>query len=115
MQPTTAAQSGAPGATITYTLRMTNTGTAADTFTMTVAGNFWPTTTHVSGTTTILVPLAHNHGMDIDVVVTIPVTATGHDVAVLTLHSKNDPAVTATATLTTTTVEFKLYLPLVLR
>ena len=85
------------------------------TVTMTVAGNFWPTTTHVSGTTTILAPLAHHHGMDIGVVVTIPVTATGHDVAVLTLHSKNDPAVTTTATLTTTTAEFRHYLPLILR
>lgn len=115
VQPTTAAQSGAPGATITYTLRMTNTGTAADTYTMTVAGNFWPTTTFVNETATIVLPLAHNHGRDIGVVVTIPVTATGHDVAILTLRSKNDPAVMTTATLTTTTAEFKLYLPLVLR
>ena len=115
VQPTAAAQSGARGATITYTLRMTNTGTAADTFTMTVAGNFWPTTTLVNGTATIVVPLAHNHGADLDVVVTIPVTATGHDVAVLTLRSKNDPSVMTTATLTTTTAEFSLYLPLILK
>jgi uncharacterized membrane protein len=39
VSPTSAAQSGQPGKVLTYTLRLTNTGNAADTFNLTYAGS----------------------------------------------------------------------------
>lgn len=110
LQPAAAAQSGRPGTTVTYTVRVTNTGTAADVYSMTVAGNVWPTQILVNGTGTALLPLLPGNGQDVQIEVSIPLTATGHDTALFNVVSQSDPLVTATSRLTTT-VLIRIYLP----
>ena len=111
--PSKAAQSAAPGVTVTYTLQITNTGSITDTFDVIAAGYHWPTNILGTGSGgTILLPL-NGHG-SVEVEVTVPLTGTGHDVANITVTSQNDSNVSATATLTTAAL-FKLYLPLVMR
>ncbi len=99
--PPTAAQSGAPGTTVTYTLLVTNTGTCGDTFTVTVSGNAWPTNVPAE-----VGPLDPNEGAALDVAVDIPAGANGGDwdEATITLASQIAPTTTATSVLTTTAV-----------
>ncbi len=99
--PSAAAQSGAPGTMVTYTLRVTNTGTCGDTFTVTVSGNAWPTDAPAE-----VGPLAPDMGAALDVVVDIPAGA-GHgewDVATIAVASHRSPTTTASSVLTTTAV-----------
>jgi uncharacterized membrane protein len=112
--PAAAAQSGPPGATVTYTVRVTNTGTTADVYTMTVTGNVWPANILVNGSGTGFLPLAPGAGQDVQIEVSIPVTATGQDVALFTTVSQADPGVSASATLTTS-VLLRFYLPIILK
>lgn len=122
VQPTSAAQSGAPGSIVTYTVRVTNTGSATDIFTLTVTGQAWPTDIVVTpGTiiitnTTVLIQLNPGEGRNVQVQVAIPAGAAGGDQDVTTFRarSQSEPAVSATATLTTT-ARYQLYLPLVLK
>jgi len=99
--PPTAAQSGAPGTTVTYTLLVTNTGTCGDTFTVTVSGNAWPTNVPAE-----VGPLDPNEGAALDVAVEIPAEANNSDwdKAAITLASQLAPTTTATSVLTTTAV-----------
>ncbi len=99
--PPTAAQSGEPGTTVTYTLWVTNTGTCGDTFTVTVSGNAWPTNAPAE-----VGPLAPNAGAALDVAVDIPAGANSGDwdEATITLASQIAPTTTATSVLTTTAV-----------
>lgn len=110
--PTAAAQSAPPGSTVTYTVRVTNTGSTADVFTMTVSGNVWPTSILVNGSGTGLLPLAPGAGQNVQIEVSIPLTATGRDVAQFTTVSQADPGVSAAATLTTS-VLLRTYLPII--
>jgi uncharacterized membrane protein len=110
--PSTAAQSGDSGSTVTYTLRITNAGNAADMFVITVSGADWATDTPSS-----VGPLAAGAGADIQVVVYIPASAGGDasDEVVVTATSQGDGSKSAGAMLTTTISMRKIYLPLVLR
>ena len=99
--PPTAAQSGEPGTTVTYTMSVTNTGTCGDTFTVTLSGNTWPTDVPVE-----VGPLAPDAGAAFDVAVDIPPGANDGDwdEATITLASQIDPATTDSSVLTTTAV-----------
>ncbi len=99
--PPTAAQSGAPGTTVTYTLWVTNAGTCGDTFDVDLSGNAWPTSAPAE-----VGPLAPNAGAALDVAVDVPAGAGvgDWDEAIVTLSSQIAPTVTASSVLTTTAV-----------
>ena len=97
------ARSGGPGEVVTHTLRVQNTGTHTDTFTLSVGGNVWVVTAPSS-----VGPLASGETADVEVQVTIPSTPALQDVVIatdsftLTATSTLDPVVSDTATGTTT-------------
>jgi Zn-dependent metalloprotease len=99
LTPAIAAQIGNPGANVAYTLHVTNTGNTADTVTVTVAGNAWPTAAPAS-----VGPLAAGASASLVVTVTVPVNAAGgaSDGATVTATSQGDPGQSASSTLTTT-------------
>ncbi|PDV97216.1 hypothetical protein A9Q02_04735 [Candidatus Chloroploca asiatica] len=97
----TSTGSGRPGAVVTYTLALTNTGNLTDSVSLSTAGNTWPVTVPPT------VTLAAGEGTALVLTITIPVTATGGmlDTVVVTATSEADPGTppaTATSTLTTT-------------
>jgi len=112
LAPETIAQSGPPGATLTTTLHLTNTGDLTDTFSLDLSGNVWAV--HLSITQTIL---AAGEGTTVAVGATIPAdTADGMaDSVTITTVSQGDPLVSASSTLTTTAVWWKNYLPVIKR
>ena len=96
-----AAQSGAAGTTVTYSVGITNTGTTTDTFDLAATGNSWDVTLSTHQLT--LAPAAGAH---FTVEVTIPENAADldHDTVTVSATSQGDTTVTATSTLTTTCV-----------
>ena len=116
ISPATDARMGLQGETVTYTLMLTNTGNATDSFTLTVSAG-------ITFTNNILPPfisnLAPNASARVTVTVSIPSSLPGasvSDIAIVTAQSANDPAKTAVATLTTTVgLPNKVYLPVVMR
>jgi uncharacterized membrane protein len=112
LTPSTAGQTGDPGETVTYTLRITNTGNVADTFTLSKGSTAW--TTEVPGS---VGPLAAGAGVDVEVVVHIPSGASGGatDVVSITATSQGDGSKSISTVLTTTISTHKVFLPLVLR
>lgn len=99
VSPAADAQSGAPGATVSYILDVTNTGNGTDTFDVTLAGNGWTTTVP-----TTVGPLADGATTQLTVDVTIPAGAADGDMDTVdvTVASQGDPGQTAVASLTTT-------------
>ncbi len=122
VQPTSGAQNANPGTSVTYTVRVTNTGSASDIITLTVTGQAWPTgifttpKTVIITNTTILIQRNPGDGRNVQVVVAIPAGVAGGDQDVTTFRarSQTDPSVSAIATLTTK-ARYRLYLPLALR
>jgi len=99
LEPLTDAKSGDPGATVTYTLQVTNTGTASDTFNVDVSGHAWPTIAPNR-----IGPLVAGDSANVDVTVTIPpgVADCAPDAASVIVASQGDNTQSVTATLTTT-------------
>jgi uncharacterized repeat protein (TIGR01451 family) len=97
--PHTAAQTGDVGATVAYTLRVTNTGTITDYFNLSISGPTWGTTLSVYG-----LNLKPGEGQPVKVYVHIPSGAANgaQDAATITARSAVVPAVADSATLTTT-------------
>ncbi|MFQ5615432.1 MAG: C25 family cysteine peptidase, partial [Anaerolineales bacterium] len=93
--------SGLPGATLTYTLQLTNTSNVADTFTITLTSNNWVTTVPSE-----IGPLNPGESQSFTAVVRIPASALGNDtdLANLAARSQNDPGNAATASLTSMAV-----------
>lgn len=100
LDPEAAAQSGAPGSVVTYTLALTNTGDLTDSFSFSAATASWPV--GVPSTVT----LDAGAGAEVVVTVAVPADAAGGaaDVVAVTATSAGDPSVSATAVLTTTAV-----------
>ena len=101
VEPPNDARSGAVGASIAYTLRVTNTADVQDSFAITVSGNNWTTTVPVG-----VGPLAVNESADLPVTVQIPGSAHygDDDTATITVASLGDPAVKHDSVLTSTAI-----------
>jgi subtilisin family serine protease len=112
LSPAAAAQSGAPGETVEYTLTVTNTGDLTDTFSITATA-VWDVQLPVTGFT-----LGPGESAPLTVNVDIPADAANgdSDVATVTVMSETDPSSMAESELTTTAVisERKVFLPLVM-
>jgi hypothetical protein len=104
---------------VTFTLRVTNTGSVSDTINFTYAGYTWPVTL-LSGSGSLLLPpsvmLSDGAGVDVMVHVTIPIMATGgmSDTVTITATSQGDPTQFAASMLTTIAM-YQFYLPIVFR
>lgn len=109
-----AARSGAPGAAVTYTLVLTNTGEYTDSYDL-AAGGVWTPTLSL-GTAG---PLAPGAGLTLTLTVSVPADASGGamDTTAVTATSTLETSTRASILVTTTArqVEFRVYLPLVLR
>ncbi len=100
---------GLPGAVLTYSLTITNTGDVADTFSLVASGHSWTTTLSDSSVT-----LAAGASAALTVTVNIPPGALGndHDAVTVTATSQGDNGASASATLTTSvTVVYGVELP----
>ena len=96
-----AAQSGYPGAVVTYTLNVSNTDSVSHTFDVPIAHNAWPT-----AASTPIGPVAAHTAQPFTVTVAIPADAVAHsaDTADITVRAQYNPAMSATAILTTTAI-----------
>jgi len=99
VSPASDSKSGDPGTTVTYTLDVTNTGSAVDSYTIGVSGNVWTTTAPAS-----VGPIAAGATAQISVDVEVPAGAAGgdSDVAVVTVTSVGDIGQSDSSSLTTT-------------
>lgn len=99
VSPGAAAQSGLPGDTLDYTLRITNNGELTDTFSAEV-DSAWAVTLAPASP---FGPLAPNETLTITASVSIPPTAGNGDAstAAVRLRSRNNPAAVGTANLLT--------------
>jgi uncharacterized repeat protein (TIGR01451 family) len=113
LEPESSSGTGLPGETITYTVRITNTGNTADTFQLTYS--------NVDPDWTVVLPvsnfnLAAGQSVDAAVLVTIPVGAVNgdFDTFTLTATSAHEPQAFDDVEITTNveTVMFNIWLPL---
>ncbi len=106
----TTAQSDYVGATVAYTIVISNTGNVPDTFTVTLAGNSWPT--DVAPPSVDLQPGA---SAELTVSVQIPADAAhgAQDAVMVTATSQGDPEVSDSLELMTTAQQYMLFLPLI--
>jgi len=107
LTPATDAKSGAQGATIDYTLHITNTGNVANTFTFAASDNAW--------VVVVPSPVILNAGASATVVVhvTIPSIAGLGDSDTVTITASGAGGASASSILTTTVNMMKIYLPII--
>jgi hypothetical protein len=106
-----AALSGRPGATVTYTVQITNTGDVTDTFDIAASGYTW--TTNVSAAA---VTLAANATTTVTVAVQLPSEwVFGSDSALITVTSQGETAVNAQTTLTSSLIPYEIFLPVIMK
>jgi hypothetical protein len=110
MDPAASTQSGQPGSTLTYTLRLTNTGTIADTYLIALSGHHWP-----AQVTPLSATLASHTGIPLTVAVTIPLTATAPAVDTVRLTAVGSGVSAYSDLITQAKMSYKVYLLLVLR
>ena len=107
------AQNGAVGTTVAYTLWLTNTGNATDTYDLATSG-LWAADPSVSS-----ISLAPDVSASVEVWVTIPAGTVDGEMGVteVTAVSQNNPATSVTTNLTTTAgfTQFTIHLPYVSR
>lgn len=110
--PPAAMQWSDPAKVITYSLRLTNTGSLTDTYHLAMSHNAWATIFPVEAG-----PVAAGAGTEVTITVTIPSDAVGGaaDIAALTVVSGASGAPVDVAELTTVVSWKMLYLPLVRR
>jgi hypothetical protein len=105
---------GLPGATVTYTLTINNTGTTGDTYDLDVTGNSWATTLSAP---TVSASAGASGSVSVSVMVPADADSGASDTATITATSQGDSSVSDTALLTTTCLladgDFRLYLPLI--
>jgi carboxypeptidase T len=103
LAPTTATRLGDLGASVTYTLFITNTGNMIDRCLLAASGNAWTTTLSVD-TSRPMLPL---DAISVQVKVDVPLGATvgQTDTAAITATSQTDSRVYASGLLTTTAVD----------
>jgi hypothetical protein len=110
----TASQTAAPSETVIYTIVITNTGNAPDSFAITTDGSW---ATNLSATATGLLDVGE--AFTVTIGVTAPATASNgdNDATAVTATSAFDPLVSQTVSLTTTAVIpiHWLYLPIILK
>ena len=97
-----------PGEVVTYSLTLSNTGTADDTYEVTAASGWafsLPETTF---------PISSGTSLPVSVAITVPPAAmiSDSDTAIITATSQTDAMVTAAVSLTTTAGSERIYLPL---
>jgi hypothetical protein len=104
-------KSGIEGATVTYTLTVTNTGTVADSFELALAGNLWPTTLSATNTGSL------DPGASTTITVDVVVGSEAMDMVTVTATSDTDPLATASVMLMTSREAGMHYtfLPLILK
>ncbi len=110
LTPATATKNGIPAQVVVYTLNLTNNGLAADSFTLALTGNAWPTVL----STNSVGPLGFGASASIVVSVTVP-SGQASDVATITASSVAFPTAQRTSTLTTKLQRYQIFLPLVLK
>ncbi len=110
--PMILSQIGQAGQTVTYTLRITNTGNISSTFALTAANYSWPTVI----SPLLSAPLLAGAGSDVNVWVAVPLSSrTGvTDTALVTVMAQGGSLPSATATLITT-AQYRVFLPLILK
>ena len=112
LSPSTMAQSGALGETLTYMLSLTNSGNAPDTFLISLSGQTWESS---APQTLALLP---GQSATIQVRVTIPIEAAAgeSDAVLVTIRSQADASQAADANLMSRVEEgrFRLALPVVI-
>jgi len=99
LSPTSDGKSGTAGASVAYSLQVTNTGNTSDTFEVTVSGNSWTTTAPRT-----VGPISAGASTNVDVTVSIPAGAASgaSDTVTVTLSSRGDSTKCASSVLTTT-------------
>jgi len=112
LTPATDTKSGDPGATVSYTLQVTNTGNATDVYTITVSDNDWGTT--VPG---MVGPLVASDSAKITVMVTISASVADGvtDTVTITVISQGDNTRSLASTLTTIASLYRVFLPITMR
>jgi carboxypeptidase T len=100
LDPETATQSGGPGASLTYTLNVSNTDSVSHTFDVFFHRNAWPTNAAAP-----IGPVAAHSAQLFAVTVTVPITSLAYqaDSAQIMVSSQDGLILSGTALLTTTT------------
>ncbi len=100
LRPAVDSRTALPGATVTYTLQLTNTSNTADTFDIAAGAHTWPVNAPISTGS-----LGPGDSAELIVTVEIPISAQDYqsETLVISATSQADPLRLATSTLTTTT------------